>query len=544
MINQVVPNSAPKSGAYCEFSQPQKGWYLNTPDIADIKKEEAKKEKKNGRKIVIGALAVGFGTLALMKGAFSKTFAKNLDKLRTKLELKSAKGGNMSGFYRSVSKKITSFINKSESINNITSLKDILFSKLMFGTKFTENIHKGITRFFNKISRNTVNSSYAKTQKKFANLNEYMTSVNERILERKPNDRAAAEAIQRIQERISKVNFAYETGFGINARNSRLARIKEACSGLFDYFWGKSFKDLKNFRSKNMYQTFIAEGYMLPHKMDMQSEVGLLRQALTHDINDTYKATSQALDNIKKYINPYDIQTNEVLTKIRGKLRDYKDLSGNEEMIQREKLIREISEQLKQLSSTYQKQAQKHGYNSNAVNDLAEYIKEVESLISKSEKGELQEILTEYKKILPRREYLKLRGKVQEAINSLDSSIETETVKYTDKARDLVLGSAPTDVLSILFGVGTVGWFLGKSKNSDERTSATIKYGIPAIGAIVTSLYNTARLVSGGKSMAIGLFSGWIMNRIGVQVDNWRKQYYIDLSLQDKDIVKPQSDKG
>jgi hypothetical protein len=279
---------------------------------------------------------------------------------------------------------------------------------------------------------------------------------------------------------------------------------------------------------------------MLPHKVDIQGDVGLLRQAFTHDINDTYKATSNALDNIKKFVNPYDAQTNEILTKLRGKLRDYKDLSGNDELIQREKICREITEHLQELSSVYERQARTHGYNQDAVSSLADYIKEVKSLIKNSQKGELQEILTEYKKILPRREYLKLRAKVQEAINSLDSSIETETVKYTDKARDLVLGSAPTDVLSILFGVGTVGWFLGKSKDKDERTSAAIKYGIPAIGAIATSLYGTAKLISGGKSMALGLLSGWIMNRIGVQIDNFRKQYDIDLSLQNKNFIAQQ----
>ena len=541
MINHVGTNSAPKIGAYSDFSQPKTGWYLGTPDIVDIKKDEEKKEKKYGKSIVLGAFVVGFGTLALMKGGFSKTFTKYLDKWRTSLELKSAKGGKMSGFYRSVSKHITSFIKKSESINNLTSLKDVLFSKLMFGTKFTEKIHKGITRVFDKLARNTVNSSYARTSKKFAGLNEYITSVNQKILEQNPSDKTVADAISRINDRMIKVNDAYEKGFGINARNSRLARLKTACEGLFDYFWGKSFKDIRNFGSKNMFQTFIAEGYMLPHKVDIQGDVGLLRQAFTHDINDTYKATSNALDNIKKFVNPYDSQTNEILTKLRGKLRTYKDLSGNDEAIQREKICGEITEHLQELSSVYEKQARTHGYNQDAVSSLADYIKEVKSLIKNSQKGELQEILTEYKKILPRREYLKLRAKVQEAINSLDSSIETETVKYTDKARDLVLGSAPTDVLSILFGVGTVGWFLGKSKDKDERTSAAIKYGIPAIGAIATSLYGTARLISGGKSMALGLLSGWIMNRIGVQIDNFRKQYYIDLSLQNKNFIQQQN---
>ena len=144
---------------------------------------------------------------------------------------------------------------------------------------------------------------------------------------------------------------------------------------------------------------------------------------------------------------------------------------------------------------------------------------------------------------MPRKEYLKLKSQVQKAVNSLDKSIETETIKYYDKARDLKLGAAPTDVLSILGTVGAVGWFLGKSKNKDERISASLQYGIPAVGAIATSLYCTARLISGGKALLFGLLSGWVINKAGVIVDNTRKKYSLDISLENKTIVKPQPDK-
>ena len=102
------------------------------------------------------------------------------------------------------------------------------------------------------------------------------------------------------------------------------------------------------------------------------------------------------------------------------------------------------------------------------------------------------------------------------------------------------LGSAPTDVLSILMTGGAVGYYLNKSDNKDEKCSVTIKYGIPAIGAIATSLYCTARLVSGGKAMFFGLISGWLMNKAGVLVDDARKKYSIDVSLINKSKQKSQ----
>ena len=108
------------------------------------------------------------------------------------------------------------------------------------------------------------------------------------------------------------------------------------------------------------------------------------------------------------------------------------------------------------------------------------------------------------------------------------------------------LGSAPTDVLSIVGTVGAVGYYLNKADGKDEKISASLKYGIPAIGAIATSLYSTARLISGGKSMAFGIVSGMIISKIGEAVDNLRKKYALDVSFhakEMKDMFKPQSDK-
>ena len=201
---------------------------------------------------------------------------------------------------------------------------------------------------------------------------------------------------------------------------------------------------------------------------------------------------------------------------------------------------------MKKLSDCYGRKSKEFGYNSEAVNSIASYVAEVEDVIAKSSKGELQEILTIYKKYLPRKEYLKLKSQVESAIKSLDNSIDIETVQYVDKARDLRLGSAPTDVLSIVGTVGAVGYYLNKADGKDEKISASLKYGIPAIGAIATSLYSTARLISGGKSMAFGIVSGMIISKIGEAVDNLRKKYALDVSFHTKemkDMFKPQSDK-
>ncbi len=544
MINQVLSTNTSQRSAFSNFSQPKNGYYINAPFNHDEKKES---NHKLGKTIAISALVVGFGTLAILSGGFNKGTAKFLNKWKLKLEQKMAQSSKFKNFYRFAVGKIDSFLSKSESINNFTTLKDVFFQRLMWGKdgnrSFTRKIHEGITKYFDRVSRKTVNSSYSHTYDKFASLSEYFTSVNERILKNHKNDQKYLNIINLINKRIATVNNNLEKGFGINVRNERLKEIKASSDGLFEFFWDASLKDVRNFKSKNMWQTFIAEDYLLPSKLQLGNKVSMLRQTVTHDIIDNYKASMKAFDNIQKFVNPSDISTNEVLNTLRNNLSSYKKLSGKDEVAQRLELNKEIIKNLKDLSSNFSKMSEKYNYSQDAVKSISSYVAEVEEIISKSSKGELQEILTLYKNILPRNEYLKLKSKVHSAIKSLDKSIDIETVQYFDKARDLKLGSAPTDVLSIVGAVGAVGYYLNKAETTDDKYSVSLRYGIPAIGAIATSLYCTARLVSGGKAMLLGLLSGWVMNKAGVVVDDARKKYTLDVSFHNREILKPQSDK-
>lgn len=546
MINQVLSTNTSQRSAFSNFSQPKNGYYINAP----FNNEETQRKESNhklGKTIAVSALVVGFGTLAILSGGFNKGTAKFLNKWKLKLQQKMAQSSKFKNFYRFAVGKIDSFLSKSESINNFTTLKDVFFQRLMWGKdgnrSFTRKIHEGITKYFDKVSRKTVNSSYSNTYDKFAGLSEYFASVNEKVLKNHNNDPKYQNIINTINKRVVTVNNNLEKGFGINVRNERLKEIKSSSDGLFEFFWDASLKDVRNFKSKNMWQSFIAEDYLLPAKLQLGNKVGILRQAITHDILDNYKASMKAFDNIQKFVNPSDISTNEVLNTLRNNLSSYKKLSGKDEVAQRLELNKEIIKNLKDLRSNFSKMSKEYDYSSNAVKSISSYVAEVEEIISKSSKGELQEILTLYKNILPRNEYLKLKSKVHSAIKSLDKSIDIETVQYFDKARDLKLGSAPTDVLSILGAVGTVGYYLNKAETTDDKYSVSLKYGIPAIGAIATSLYCTARLVSGGKAMLLGLLSGWVMNKAGVVVDDARKKYTLDVSFHNREILKPQPDK-
>ena len=550
MVNQVLSlNSIIQSHAFSNFSQPKRGYYINEPfNNSNPNSNEKKKSGHNlGKTIAISAMVVGFGTLAVLSGGLNKGAVKVLNKWKLKLEEKMAKGSKFKNFYRYSAGKIDTFIAKSESINNFTSLKDVLFQKLMWGKngnrRFTRKVHESITSFFDRISRKTVNSSYAKTYDKFSGLSDSFASLNDRILSEHPGNVEYEKIIDSINKRILSLNVNLEKGFGINARNERLKEIKRSSDGLFEFFWDASISDIRNFKSKNMYNSFIAEDYLLPAKTRLREKADMLRKIVAHDINDNYIASVKALDNIQKFVNPSDLPTNEILNNLRNNLNKYKKLSGKNEIKDRAILNKEIISDLEKLCINFKSVSASFNYKSDALKSIETYITEIKNIVSDGSKGELQEILSLYKKILPRDEYLKLKSKVQSAVKSLDHSIDIETVQYFDKARDLKLGSAPTDVLSILATVGTVGYYLNRAESKDDKYSVSLKYGIPAVGAIATSLYCTARLVSGGKALLFGLLSGWAMNKAGVLVDDARKKYTLDMSFHKRETVKAQPDK-
>ena len=533
-----------KNTAFADFKQPAGGYYISVPYAKEVNE---KKSHKLGTTIVISSLVAGFGALALLSGGANKGIAKFLNKWKSELEKKLAKGSKFEDLFMFLLNRVKSFQAKTESINNFTTLKDVIFQRIMWGKhgerKFTKKIHQSITTFFDKMSRKTVNHFYNDATSNFAELSDKFMRINTKLREAHSTNPKVLAILDKIEARISTLNENVEKGFGINARNERFLEIQKACEGLFDFFWDASLKDVKNFKSKNMWQSFIAEDYLVPTKLKLMNKTASLRQQFTHDIADNYKSTMNAVSNIQAFVSPSDTATNNLLRTLRKNLEKYNKLSGKNEVAQRNQLNQEIILNLQDLSKEIQNSATRYKYSPDSVVSISKYIKEVEEIISKTEKGELQEILTLYKQLLPRDEYVGLRNKANSAVKSLDKAIDTEINQYVDKARDLKLGSAPTDVISVLVSMGAVGYYLNKADNKDERYSVGIKYGIPAVGAIATSLYCTARLISGGKALFFGLLSGWLLNKACVAIDDTRKKYSLDISLINKSLTKSQPDK-
>ena len=138
---------------------------------------------------------------------------------------------------------------------------------------------------------------------------------------------------------------------------------------------------------------------------------------------------------------------------------------------------------------------------------------------------ELDELLVFAKDSLTSKQYERLASKVNSIKGSLNKATHTEAHEYFDKVRDLRLGSAPTDIITMLTSVGTVAIGLSKADSKDERISAALKFGIPVLGSVFSSVLLTISLVSGFKAIAIGTALGLGMSVLGEKVDLIRKKY-------------------
>lgn len=101
----------------------------------------------------------------------------------------------------------------------------------------------------------------------------------------------------------------------------------------------------------------------------------------------------------------------------------------------------------------------------------------------------------------------------------LTKANKSECLEYFDKKRDLVLGGAPTDILTGVATLGLGGIAIGAADNKEDRISRALTLGFPAIAGLGTSLTLTAMLFSGVQGMIYGSLAGIGFSRLGSAIN-------------------------
>ena len=263
-----------------------------------------------------------------------------------------------------------------------------------------------------------------------------------------------------------------------------------------------------------------------------------------------YKTASRKMDKLENLINDYaDKLPNEKKEEILQKLSEAK---SKREFFADAKLTKRFAEQeykMKDLNSEIRKRWNdyKHGFTNKYVNnsqhfdqnlsfwaqDIMQPEREilekkgneaVESLFGNNngQKGLYKEITEKISANLSIEEKKSFEKALNKAEKSLKKANESETCDYFDKKRDLVLGSAPTDILSSLIGITLGGIALASADDKDKKISRLLTGIIPTIAGLGTNIALTTMLFSGTKGMVYGILAGVILSFAGGKADKVR----------------------
>jgi hypothetical protein len=277
---------------------------------------------------------------------------------------------------------------------------------------------------------------------------------------------------------------------------------------------------LRIFLSRDLFNEFIADSKIYEEKVAIQNIVKKGRKELSYSIRDFAKESDDTILKMSELINFKDIEKIGLLGNIKAKIAKY---ARNPK--KNSNFRKEIIEDLHKFIENVEKTPKDSKYEESVLTSLAIDAHKLLNKFEGFQQGKLEDILEIYKNILSPSQYAKVENSYKKGINSLDKAIKAETDDFANKLRDLTLGSAPTDILSLVGGLAVLGYNVGKADNNEQRASITLKYGIPAISAIGVSLYCNAKMFAGSKSMVAATISSFILNRIGSTADDLLKKY-------------------
>lgn len=512
------------------IKQEEKKVYI--PKIQILTPEEARKTnnaKLIGLSIAGAIVTTAAGIFFVLKGG-PKGVSKGFKRLQNYLEYKvqQSKLNNMSDtplnrFYVYMIGKLDKIKHGSEAINNYTSFKDSAFKKIMYLSKPTRYLHQATTRLFEKIGRQAVVNAYKESTRTFNLARDMAAGTSMKAFSRKAGEVVEINGVKKTRlqwlEHLLKMDDdlakIYEKHFGEEIRGSRYLRIKKSAKELEE-----QFKDLKTFWSQDLVTSFMAEDAIAAEKTAIQKLVKSHRKDISYSLKDFHTDTDKMIIQMTHSISHNDIAKINMLRNIRQSIYKYIQSGTNDGKIRKE-ILSGVDDFRTEINKAIQDGAIEKGVGSK----LIENVVELRGMVLNFKSGKVEEMLAIYKKLLPESDYKTVEKFYREGVKNLDKSIKIETDDFVSKVRDLSLGSAPTDVLTILGGLGTLGYYLAKSKDNDERVSISLKYGFPAIAGLGVSLYGNAKLFAGTKAMAIGIGSSILLGKMGSFMDKKLKEY-------------------
>ena len=137
------------------------------------------------------------------------------------------------------------------------------------------------------------------------------------------------------------------------------------------------------------------------------------------------------------------------------------------------------------------------------------------------QKGAYKELLDIIAPHLSKEEKGIFEQTIQNSAIKLRKANKSECIDYFDKKRDLILGSAPTDILTAIIGFSASGIAISSADTKEDKWSKVLTVGLPVIGTLGTSMVLTSMLFSGTQGLLLGNLAGLGINKVGSTADKY-----------------------
>jgi len=517
MINSVGSIETAKNNTTAEVGKKSSAnpyWILTRTaedEFIPKKYRKYKLAKRIGEGVVAAGI-IGAGAVFIILNGGPKALAKYAQKLSNYLDknIQKAKLQNekVSILQVILRKAANATGSRFEAANNFNTIKDYSLKQFLFNKDGTPKgiagrVHAKITNTFEKIAQRTVLNSYKNTGAKFEQIKPALKEASNSVGIKGLSDSIEIDGVTKTKKAwlddVSKQNDElfdmFKADFAkiptakrfYNFKNSALQAIK-------NYFETKGFFW---FLSKDTLNTFAAQSAVEIERQSHRQNLTAIRNKISYSYSDLEK---YAADKILKITHGIGNKDDEKLIDIISIEKNFKILGRTKSAQDAEKIRIQLLGKLEKLNIE--------------MKESNEEIKNLQSMLTNFKEGKVQNILKIYKQILSPEQYAKLEKAYNNGIKSLDKSITLETEDYTGKVRDILLGSAPTDIISIFAGIVTLGYFLAKSDDNNKRISVALQYGIPALTTIGTVTYANTRLFAGTKSLTLAAISGLVTGKI------------------------------
>ncbi len=539
----------------------------NKRDVKKTSKEE-KIAFLSGKKILFGST---IASTILTAGILGLVFARGphgtnrLSEIRDALnkEIQEASQNQINHLPSKIKfyckKTVKKVIDLLQGASNFTAIKDYESNKLFRKNKFTRKFADKATSFFNKVADKTLGKKYNKAEININDLSSMISqygikelkSLNEvekaKIISIKGIKKPLSEWIKILEEQTQRMGNNFEENFSKGARklrdNKRAALLKDLPEKIRNRF----FKNKRSIINIENYKTYATEDLSRAAREEIKHDIINAKKEITNDIPSISDEIKKQAGKISDIIKPEDNNARKIMQNLKREIESYRICSGENEDMARNKIVDNINSILEGISSVIKSGVE---YSAQDKLNTEKTINAIRSTITstngQSTKGALEEIMTILKglkneKIISEeslKEYKKLANKISKGIKK---ATELEAGEYFLKKAELKVGSAPTDLLSILLPIGGGAISISKADNKDEKVSAVLTTCIPLVGTFATFIYGTTKMLSGAKNLMFSLISGAILSAIGEYSNKLYKKYRKSGSIEA--VVKNEYDK-